>query len=209
MVTSPRIATISGLVVSLGLGLGVRAAGPQAGTGGPNDHDPATEVALDQARGATRALVESLIGRLQDEIEAGGLAAAVSACNHEALPLTAAQDREGLSIRRVSNRLRNPANRPDDYERNGLEELALAHSTGTLPPERWEIVEDQGRRELRYLRPIQIGPLCLGCHGTPADLDPTVLAQVQALYPEDQATGYALGDLRGAVSVRVALPAHN
>jgi hypothetical protein len=209
MVTSSRIATFSGLALALGLALGVRAAGPQGETGGaPTDQEPepATAVALDQARGATRALVETLIGRLQDEIEAGGLASAVSVCSEEALALTAAQNREGLAIRRVSTRLRNPANRPDEYELRGLDDLAQAHSAGTLPPERWEVVEEQGRRELRYLRPIQIVPLCLGCHGATADLDPGVLAQVRALYPADEATGYALGDLRGAVSVRVALP---
>ena len=32
-------------------------------------------------------------------------------------------------------------------------------------------------------------------------------ALIAARYPEDRAVGYAPGDLRGAISVRVALPA--
>ncbi len=42
-------------------------------------------------------------------------------------------------------------------------------------------------------------PACLKCHGLPGkDIDANTLALLQKKYPEDKATGYKLGDLRGA-----------
>ena len=46
-----------------------------------------------------------------------------------------------------------------------------------------------------YVEPIRIQPLCLTCHGEA--LAPAVGARIRALYPEDAAAGFALGDLRG------------
>ena len=41
-------------------------------------------------------------------------------------------------------------------------------------------------------------PPCLQCHGTPnQDIAPETLAAIQKLYPDDKATGFKLGDLRG------------
>ena len=52
---------------------------------------------------------------------------------------------------------------------------------------------------------VIVNPVCLTCHGRPEDLAPEVRARLQALYPRDQATGYRLGDVRGAVSVKVPI----
>jgi hypothetical protein len=38
--------------------------------------------------------------------------------------------------------------------------------------------------------------MCLGCHGK--NIAPEVQAKLDELYPEDQATGFSEGDLRGA-----------
>lgn len=48
-------------------------------------------------------------------------------------------------------------------------------------------------------------PLCLTCHGQPEEIAPEVREKLQTLYPSDQATGYRLNDLRGAVSVAMPL----
>ena len=42
--------------------------------------------------------------------------------------------------------------------------------------------------------------VCLGCHG--ANLAPEVQAKLSELYPVDKATGYELGQVRGAVVVQ-------
>ena len=44
-------------------------------------------------------------------------------------------------------------------------------------------------------------PVCLSCHGPPGSLDPEVTTALKNLYPQDEATGYRMGDLRGAFVV--------
>ena len=41
--------------------------------------------------------------------------------------------------------------------------------------------------------------VCTTCHG--ASVAPDIAAQLDALYPEDRARGYAVGDIRGAFTV--------
>ena len=56
---------------------------------------------------------------------------------------------------------------------------------------------------------LRIGPghfqkLCLGCHGK--SIAPEVKAKLAELYPEDKATGFSEGDLRGAFVVTRDVP---
>ena len=112
----------------------------------------------------------------------------------------------GVTVRRVSLRVRNPQDRPDDWERSRLEDLEARHGTGDLPDELWEAVPtDGGGRRLRYLKPIPVGPMCLNCHGDSSTIPDDVAAKIRELYPEDAAVGYEAGNLRGAVSVSVPL----
>ena len=52
----------------------------------------------------------------------------------------------------------------------------------------------------------QLGqPLCLKCHGQPErEIAPSTMEVLRRLYPEDRATGFRLGELRGMW--RVDLP---
>jgi hypothetical protein len=51
------------------------------------------------------------------------------------------------------------------------------------------------------MRPIPAGGVCLACHG-PAEVLPNEVKQaLKTKYPNDQATGYTAGQLRGAFSV--------
>jgi hypothetical protein len=163
--------------------------------------------ALERARSLTAKLAGTLMPRLQQEIAAHGTARALTVCAEVAQPLTVEAAGEGASLRRVSLRARNPADRPDEVERRVLEELQAAHAAGELPVEYHLTLDGPEGRELRYFKPIVVQPLCLRCHGEPASLEPEVRARLAELYPDDQAVGYREGDLRGAVSVRIALPA--
>ena len=52
----------------------------------------------------------------------------------------------------------------------------------------------------RVYMPIKIAsPLCLACHGTSAEIQAETKAALAKAYPNDRATGYALGDLRGTM----------
>ena len=58
-----------------------------------------------------------------------------------------------------------------------------------------------GRVALRLMRGIATEPGCLACHG--AQVAPAVRAAIAADYPDDAATGFAVGDLRGGLWVEV------
>jgi Protein of unknown function (DUF3365) len=44
--------------------------------------------------------------------------------------------------------------------------------------------------------------LCTNCHGPADALSTAVKARLQAEYPHDKATGYSVGQIRGAVTVK-------
>lgn len=162
-------------------------------------------VAVARARGAAMALAGELMGRLAAELGEGGPARAVAVCAEVAQEIAAAHSTGGAEVRRVSLEVRNPADRPDAYEQRQLERLAELDREGRLPDEVAEVVEEAGGPVLRYLKPIRVQPLCLQCHGDPSTFDPAVRRLLAERYPGDEAVGYAAGDLRGAISVRLPL----
>jgi hypothetical protein len=163
------------------------------------------ETALRRAKDAADALGADLMSTMAGEMARGGPVAAVRVCSEVAQQRSAEHSQEGLTVGRVTLKARNPLNRPDPYERSVLERFQALHEKGELPREVAEVVEQEGARVLRYLRPIQTAELCLTCHGDPGALDPQVRQVIQDRYPEDAATGYQSGDLRGAISVQAIL----
>lgn len=161
---------------------------------------------LERARQAADALTVDLKAALMDRMVDEGPVSAVQVCSTVAQELVAAHAAEGLSVRRVSVKFRNPADAPDDYERRALTDLENRQGAGALPQEISEVIDEDGARRLRYMRPIVVQEICLTCHGDPDGIDPEVRRLLRERYPEDLAVGYREGDLRGAVSVIVDLP---
>ncbi len=180
--------------------------------GSAGDNSSATpavpEAQLAVARTAAEGLGSRLRSLLAQELARGGPQGAVEACAAQAQPATVEEaTRHGVALRRVSLQYRNPADAPDEFERAALERLALEARDGHAPAEVAEVTAGpDGGSELRYLRPIVLAPQCLGCHGKVEELAPGVAAILAERYPGDLATGYAAGDLRGVISVRVPLP---
>lgn len=164
----------------------------------------------EQARAVAGQVLERTKAVLQSALRDGQPAAALRVCASVAQGIAREHEQQGWRVRRVSDRVRNPADTPDAYEREVLRTWQEEKSAGRLAPttERQEIVTEGGQSALRYMRPILIAaPVCLQCHGEPAKLGPGVAEALRELYPGDQATGYSLGDLRGAISVRIPLGA--
>ena len=65
-----------------------------------------------------------------------------------------------------------------------------------------QVVQDGGKSTLRYAKAIGVAPLCVTCHGAPESIPAGVQARLQQEYPNDRATGYQPGELRGAVVIR-------
>ncbi len=165
------------------------------------------DASLRRARAATQALAVEVRQLLSDALAAQGYAGAVQACSQVAQQKTlAVAAAQGLPVRRVSLRYRNAASRPDGWENQQLSHLEKQVERNLpVPDEVYEVVKVNGHQELRYLKPIRLEAVCMGCHGDRQALAPGVPEKLKVLYPADKATGYHTGQLRGAISVRVPL----
>lgn len=168
------------------------------------------ELAARQQAAATVAdgFLQQLQTDLQTEL-ANGPAEAATICRDIA-PLLASQlsRLNGWQVTRVGTRVRNPLlGLPDAWERKVLNEFATRKEQGedlaTLT--HGEVVEFEGRLEYHYMKAIGVQPACLSCHGSPEQIPQGVKDSLAQFYPQDQAVGYAIGDLRGAVSIRQPL----
>lgn len=156
---------------------------------------------VERARAAAKGLAKELKGRLEQELAAGGPLTAVRVCSEIAQTIAARHGAEGLAVRRVSARPRNLADQPDAWEATELARLAALQARGEPLGEVIARVEIGGEPYLRYLMPLTIAEPCLACHGDPGTFSPELRTFLSERYPEDRAVGYALNDLRGAVSV--------
>ena len=192
---------VTALIVSIGLMFGTLSFHPVL-----CEADEVPPAALAKARGTADNLMKNLIGLLFSTLDAEGPSGAVRICAEVAQDRTAGHAREGIYVRRVSQKVRNHANRPDAIEWQKLEQLAGLHRQKKLPAELVEVrTNPDGTRQLHYLRPIVIMERCVACHGSRDQIEPAVREILAQRYPDDRAIDYGVGDFRGAVSVRVPL----
>jgi Protein of unknown function (DUF3365) len=174
----------------------------QLSAGAQDTADPEMQSFKKEAAGAIKGLAQNLKKELKAALKSGGPVKAIEVCNTVAPSIAAAQSQErGLDVRRTALKLRNPDNAPDEFERKVLEKFVADIAAGKDPKALAyaEAVKTDDGTELRFMKAIPTGELCLKCHG--GNVAPEVKAAIGKLYPEDQATGFKAGDLRGAFSV--------
>ncbi|MBI5607844.1 MAG: DUF3365 domain-containing protein [Deltaproteobacteria bacterium] len=142
--------------------------------------------AMDQLQGQLKQ-------RLQAELAAGGPAAAVEVCSSQATVITQQLQRPGLRFGRTSAQLRNAANAAPAWAQSWVE--AQGRRKVAAGPKLAQVDLPSGGKG--YLRAIGAAPLCLTCHGDPANVPEPVKTKLAQAYPGDKATGFADGDLRG------------
>lgn len=166
------------------------------------DEDADLEAFVQESRALVKTFAGTLKGELQRAIEEGGPLEAVSVCNVRAPEIARELSAPAeWTVGRTSHKLRNPSNAPDDWEakvlESFLERAKAGESLDTM--EEAERIESYGSRTYRYMKAIPVGQVCLACHGS--HIDPALKARIDSLYPEDQATGFAQGELRGAFTI--------
>jgi hypothetical protein len=145
-----------------------------------------------------------LISNLKKAVAEKGADGAVEYCNVNATPiLKEVAEKYGISIRRVSNRYRNPADKPNEDEIPLLEAYEYNMENGIKSEPNLQKI-DNGNAYL-YTKAILISnEFCLNCHGDPAsELDQKTLEKINSLYPKDLAKGHEVGDLRGMWALRI------
>lgn len=174
---------------------------------GYGDQHAGTEAQVDAAKAAIQELAGALQSELKNAIQGGGPVSAIEVCNTRAMPIThRVSDEQGLNISRVSLKNRNPANQPNAWQAAVLEDFENQKAAGQdVSSLAWsETVEVDGGQEFRFMKAIPTGDVCLLCHG--AQLAPGVSQALAELYPEDKATGFSIGDIRGAFVVTQKTP---
>lgn len=132
-------------------------------------------------------LFNRLSSRLMEVMSEQGPAAAISVCQKEATQIASeVGENRGLRIGRTGVRLRNPRN---------------------VPPEWAKPVTDAGTDSPKFvglsngntgaILPIKLQGQCLMCHGPKEQIAPIIQSQLTKLYPDDAATGFREGELRG------------
>jgi hypothetical protein len=167
------------------------------------DAGRAGDAKLSAARAAIKDLGETLKQQLAAAIKAGGPVSALGVCRTIAPAI--AEEKSGaygLEVGRTALKVRNPANAPDAFERKVLEEFVRRIGSGADPAslEHAETVTEGGETVFRYMKAIPTAAEpCLACHGS--NVQPEVKTEILRLYPDDKATGFKAGDLRGAFTV--------
>lgn len=145
-----------------------------------------------------------LSSNLLAAIQAKGLTNALAYCSVKALPLAElVATGNKVELRRVSHRARNPQGKADAFESEVLRHFQSQLAPNQPPP---PLLTSNRADTVTFFAPIVINnPLCLQCHGEPGkDITPENLAFIRGLYPQDAATGFKVGDLRGMWRIDVA-----
>lgn len=161
--------------------------------------EQATEELVTQARSMVKAFSGSLKQELQAAIQEGGITNGISVCNTVAPEIAAANSNQEWSISRTSLKIRNPDNAPTPWQEMQLQAMNKQPVKNGKPVEVWQVSSASGTPAFQYMSAIPMQKLCLGCHGKL--MTPEVKAKLAELYPEDKATGFSEGDLRGAFVV--------
>ncbi len=153
-----------------------------------------------QALAATGEFASQLKQALQTAIQAGGSEAAVAVCHTEAPQIAAdLSAKTGLDISRTSLKVRNPANQAKPWQQVVLNDFEQQKQAGIpINKLKFVTVSDDGET-LQMMKAIGTEAVCLTCHGE--NIAAGLQAEINRLYPNDKATGFKQGDIRGAFSV--------
>jgi hypothetical protein len=157
---------------------------------------------VNETRSAIKSLGSELKATLQSSMKSDGPVKAISVCNVQAPKLAQKVSTEkGMEVGRTSLKTRNPLNAPDPWELSVLEQFEHRKAEGEALKtiEYSEIVQHNGNKVFRYMKAIPTDDVCLMCHGK--QIPENLSAELEKLYPDDQATGFSKGDIRGAFTV--------
>lgn len=144
---------------------------------------------------------------LKREMNKGSAANAINAChsgtediNKQLIAQT------GWKITRTALKYRNPNNAPDAWEQKVLQsfEKNRGMGAGLKQMQYSEIIKQGNGSVFRYMQVIPTAGKCLACHGE--KIPAAVKTRLKELYPDDKATGFKVGDIRGAFSITRKVP---
>lgn len=163
----------------------------------------------DESRAVAMPFMKQLGEANKKAVAEGGPESAIKVCKDIAPNMAGEISRkQGWKLTRVSLKVRNPLlGTPDAWEQKVLQDFEARVAKGEKPDamEFSEIVKEPAGNTFRFMKAIALQPGCVSCHGAAEQIPANVKARLAEDYPHDQATGYAPGQIRGAVSIKRAL----
>lgn len=156
-----------------------------------------------EARSLVKAFGSDLKQVLKTSMKSGGPIKALEQCNIQAGPIAKENSSSsGWDIGRTALKVRNESNTPDEWEAKILAQFEQRKAAGEnlKTMEYAETVKVGDKVVYRYIKPIPTAGLCVTCHG--GEMAEEITTKVQSLYPNDQATGFKVGDIRGAFTLQ-------
>jgi hypothetical protein len=166
--------------------------------------DPAAMA--EPSRAVATDFANRLGAELKRELSSGGPESAIKVCRQVAPQIAGELSlARGWKVSRVSLKPRNPMlGTPDPWEQQVLASFdeRAAKGEDVAKMEAADIVQEPQGRCYRYMKALPMAPLCVQCHGSADAIPAGVKAQLASQYPKDTATGYAPGQVRGAITIK-------
>ncbi|MGA0735438.1 MAG: Tll0287-like domain-containing protein [Steroidobacteraceae bacterium] len=154
-------------------------------------------LSIEWSRTKANGFLKDLRLRLQAGMAESPMAA-IAVCAGDAPKIAERWSSEGVIVRRTALKVRQSENAPTAADRATLmafaKRLAAGESAGQV-----ETFSVEPSGQTRYARALITEAPCLVCHGE--NIAPAIAKTIGERYPEDAATGFRLGDLRGIVVV--------
>lgn len=152
---------------------------------------------VDGAAVLADAYQTALQAELSSALKQAGPVGAIGVCQSTAPAIAEEMSAKGdLAVSRIARRNRNPGNAVPAELDALYQQLERQPVKDGAPHVVTAIVG--GKEVFMRALPMKDQP-CSQCHGT--NIAPAVTAAITASYPDDRATGFAVGDLRGAMLV--------
>jgi len=167
-----------------------------------NNMEPNQQVLEQEAKQRIKAFGKQLKTTLKAAISVDGINGGVQACKLAVPAINLQHKTDNWQVARTSLKVRNKANVADSWELKQLQLFEQKKVQGvnikTLSASTI-VTHKNGAKEFRFIKAIPTQQLCLKCHGK--NINTETLSLINELYPNDKATGFKLGDIRGAFSV--------
>jgi hypothetical protein len=161
------------------------------------------EQMIEESKQSIKQFSQQLKNKLQQGMKAGGPVEAIHVCHATAEQISKkVSEQFGWKIARTSLKVRNIKNTADAWEKKVLQDFEGRMKKGEAVEQlEFSAIIDASSSQpvFRYMKAIPTQGICLSCHGEQLSTD--VAEKIHQQYPEDQATGFKLGDIRGAFTI--------
>lgn len=161
---------------------------------------PDSTLVIDAGKEMVTESFAAISNALGTAMSDGGIPNAIRYCNTVAIDLTDSVSAQyNVEVRRATHKPRNPNNRANELEMASIEAYMQMISDGAELTPRLAYQENS----VIYHAPLRLMTFtCLSCHGSKEeDILEEDYAIISQFYPEDEATGFELDELRGIWSV--------